>query len=142
MNIFHLPRFLTSITSPLLVIFWPFVAHAGGGYISDECNLLVDKTSAYLLTKGYCSSERDCYETKSVFFYIEESTRIYLNIYNQRDNVIVEGILNFFLDEGLKITKGKEISLGVFREPHAEYEKLSNAFFIRRHAAIELEISQ
>ena len=73
---------------------------------------------------------------------MEESTRIYLNIYNQRDNKIVEGILKFFLNEGLKITKGKAISLGVFRWPHAKYEKLSNAFFIRRHAVLELEISQ
>jgi hypothetical protein len=133
-----LKKFLL-LTSVLSAASLSFDVHAGG-YRSDECRTLTSKTVAYLRAKNYCNSDLDCF--KKFHFYYEESTRIYLNLYDQTNDVHVGEIVEFLLMQGLKITKGKAISIAAFRGPHSEYEGLSNAFFRRRHAVLQMEISQ
>ena len=141
MRIFNLPR-IFALPAAILTTTLLCPSAKAGGYISDKTDDLVAKTFIYLIKNGYCPNKESCSKEEHVFFFVEESTRIYLNIYDQLDNLIAGGIAKFFLDEGLRITEGKPISLGVFRGLHSEYEGLSNAFFRRRHAALELEVSQ
>ena len=142
MSIFNIEVNIKSSVLALTFLFalTPLCSYANGGYISEECHALTRSTINHLRSSDYCTNDIDCFD--KFHFYFEESTKIYLNLYSQNNNEIISRIVSFFLTEGLRITKGKAVSLGVFRGPHSDYEGLSNAFFIRRHAAIELELSQ
>ncbi len=128
------------------IFLYSFIAFLGSFYIEpsiaggatpDATYELKEALRKTLVKQGLCLNIEDCVSMSH-----EGSTkRIYLNLYDQIDKKLASHIVDFFIQEGIKITGGIPISFRVFPKDKEEYLGLRYTFGSNDYL-IKLEINK
>ena len=130
------------LTTALVIFFTSLVfsqaSFAGGGF-TEQGDALSEALYDELIKTRACSDDLMC--TRSLQIYRADGKRIHLNMYGQKDTVLASIVVSFFIEKGLKITRGMPISLKVFSGPKSQYLGLKSIFG-KNEEILKLELNK
>lgn len=107
----------------------------GSGY-SEEHVLLSKSINNHLIENGFCSSPRECHGKLDI--YGAEGKQIHFSIYGQENRKMIAVFIEFVIEKGIGITRGKPISIRVFPKRRKEY----GSIFFSPKDIINVEIKE
>lgn len=119
---------IEKISIVYLLVFLSFLSHpekaTAGNATPEQIYTLKEALRKKLVKEGICLNIDDC----APMLHEGSNKRIYLNLYGQTDQKLSSYIIDFFIQEGIKITEGIPISLRVFPKVKDEYLGLKYTF--------------
>lgn len=95
-----------------------FIVYTGDKY-SEQGRLLSKTITMDLISRGFCSSPKECIEKLDV--YIDHDLQINYTIYNTKNKKMVAAFIGIAIEKGLETTDGVPISISVYPEMRTEY---------------------
>jgi hypothetical protein len=115
-NLFSFFRLTTIVITLLAALIFSELSFAG---YSDQGDALSQALYEDLVKKRVCSNMPAC--SQMLQMYGSDGKRILLNMYAQKDTVLVSKVVAFLVEKGLKISRGMPITLKVFSAPKSKY---------------------
>ena len=116
-----------------------YIEKSIAGLYSQEGDQLLNELVENLIKENVCKNISQCNEM--LWMWRRDGKKIELSMYEQTDSFLSSHVTSFFIQHGIKITKGMPITLIIYSEPKTEYLDLKH-FFINNGHLIKLDIKK